>query len=126
MYIQRTVLVSPFIRFLLYYYSFIHSFINGSTALFVGPGPLLQVRYLFTQTVGLPGRVISPSQDLYLYTGQYTEKRIHKHPYLEDLNLGSQRPSEQRQYFVVTTRGKQLTKKIKNLSDTNPFQFLPS
>jgi hypothetical protein len=30
------------------------------------------------------------------------------------------------QLFLATTRGKQLTKKMKNLSDTNPFQFLAS
>jgi hypothetical protein len=42
---------------------------------FVGPWPLLQIRNIFfTQTVGLLGRVIGPSQGRYLRTGQ----RIHK------------------------------------------------
>jgi hypothetical protein len=36
-----------------------------------GPWPLLQFRnYFFTQTVGILGRVVSPSQSRYLYTGQ--------------------------------------------------------
>jgi hypothetical protein len=44
---------------------------------FVGPWPLLQFRnlFLFTQTVGLLGRVISLSQGRYLHTGQHKNKR---------------------------------------------------
>jgi hypothetical protein len=38
-----------------------------------GPWPLIQFRNHFLQTVGLFGRVISPSQGRYLHTGQ----RIH-------------------------------------------------
>jgi hypothetical protein len=45
---------------------------------FVGPWPLLQFRNLFTQTVRLLGRVISPSQGRYLHTGQY-KRRINAH-----------------------------------------------
>jgi hypothetical protein len=45
---------------------------------FVGPRPLLQFRDLLTQTVGLLGRVISPSQGLYLYTGQH-KHRLNAH-----------------------------------------------
>jgi hypothetical protein len=42
---------------------------------FVGPWPLLHFLYiLFTQTVGLLGQVISPSQGRYLHTGQYKHK----------------------------------------------------
>jgi hypothetical protein len=36
-----------------------------------GPRPLIQFRNQFTQTVGLLGRVISPSQHLYLNIGQH-------------------------------------------------------
>jgi hypothetical protein len=48
------------------------------------PWPLIQFRNHFSQTVGLLGRVISPSQGLYLITGQY-KHRIdgHKHPSLK-------------------------------------------
>jgi hypothetical protein len=42
-----------------------------------GPRHLIQSRNNFTQTVGLLGRVISPSQGRYLNTGQHTHnKRI--------------------------------------------------
>jgi hypothetical protein len=36
-----------------------------------GPWPLIQFRNHFSQTVGLLGRVIIPSQSLYLNTGQH-------------------------------------------------------
>jgi hypothetical protein len=54
-------------------HTYVHSFILSSMALqnFVGPWPLLQFRNLFTQTVALLGRVISPSQGRYLHTGQH-------------------------------------------------------
>jgi hypothetical protein len=45
---------------------------------FVGPWPLLQFRNHFAQTVGLLGQVISPSQGLYLHTGQH-KHRINTH-----------------------------------------------
>jgi hypothetical protein len=38
---------------------------------FVGPWPVLQFLDLFTQSVGLLGRGISPSQGRYLHTGQH-------------------------------------------------------
>jgi hypothetical protein len=38
---------------------------------FVGPWPLFQFLDLFTQSVGLLGRGISPSQGLYLHIGQH-------------------------------------------------------
>jgi hypothetical protein len=61
-------------------HSFIHSFINGSTALLLGPGLLFSfiIFFFFTQTVGLLGRVITPSQGLYLHTGQH-KHRINAH-----------------------------------------------
>jgi hypothetical protein len=59
--------------------SFIHSFIhhwlyNPS----FGPGLLFSFVIFFTQTVGLPGRVISPSQGCYIHTGQH-KHRINAH-----------------------------------------------
>jgi hypothetical protein len=39
-----------------------------------GPRPLLQFRNHFSQSVGLLGRVISPSQGRYLYTGQHKHR----------------------------------------------------
>jgi hypothetical protein len=43
-----------------------------------GPWPFIQFRNHFSQTVGLLGRVISPSQGRYLHMGQHKEnKRIH-------------------------------------------------
>jgi hypothetical protein len=52
---------------------------------FVGPWPLSQFRKLFTQTVGLLGRVISLSQGRYLYTGQH-KHRINAHTDIHTLN----------------------------------------
>jgi hypothetical protein len=59
----------------------IHSFINDSTALLLGPGLFFSFVIFFTQTVGLLERVISPSQGLYLHktTTQTQNKRIHTH-----------------------------------------------
>jgi hypothetical protein len=39
-----------------------------------GPRPLIQFRNHFSQTVGLLGRVISPSQGRYLHTGQHKQR----------------------------------------------------
>jgi hypothetical protein len=63
------------------------SLIRSSMALqpFVGPWPLLQFRNHFSQTVGLLGRVISPSQDRYLHTGQ-RKHRINAHT---DIHISS-------------------------------------
>jgi hypothetical protein len=36
-----------------------------------GPWPLIQFRKYFSQTVGLLGRMVSPSQVRYLNTGQH-------------------------------------------------------
>jgi hypothetical protein len=52
--------------------------------LFVGPWSLLQLRNLFTQTVGLLGRVINPPQIRYPHrTEQTQEKRTNIHSCLE-------------------------------------------
>jgi hypothetical protein len=81
-----------------------HSFIHSSMALqpFVRPWPLLQFRNHFLQSVGLLGRVISPSQGRYLHTGQHKlrKKRTHRHPYFEwDSNSRSQLSSERREFM---------------------------
>jgi hypothetical protein len=47
---------------------------------FLGPWPHISVsKSFFTHTVGLLGRVISPSQGLYLYTGEHKHRKTHKH-----------------------------------------------
>jgi hypothetical protein len=61
----------------------IHSFIHQllySTLL--GPGLFFSFVIFFTQTVGVLGRVISPSQGRYLNTWQHKTQnnRIHRHP----------------------------------------------
>jgi hypothetical protein len=67
---------------------------------FVGPWPLLQFRNIFTQTVGLLGRVISPSQGRYLHTGQQ-KHRINAHTGIHafewDSNRRSHSSSERKQ-----------------------------
>jgi hypothetical protein len=45
---------------------------------FFGPWPLFAVSLTYTQTVGLLGQEISPSQGLYLYTEQ-NKHRINTH-----------------------------------------------
>jgi hypothetical protein len=45
----------------------------------LGPGLIFQFLNIFTQTVELLVRVISPSQGLYLYTGQHKHRKTHKH-----------------------------------------------
>jgi hypothetical protein len=59
---------------------------------FVGPRPLFQFLDLFTQSLGLLGRGISPSQGRYLYTGQHKHSLdTNRHPCLKlDLNPRSQ------------------------------------
>jgi hypothetical protein len=74
--------------------SFIHQWLYS----FVGPWPLLQFRNLFTQSVGLLGRVISPSQGPYLHARRHTQdERAQSHKYLEwDSNPRSQQSRERR------------------------------
>jgi hypothetical protein len=51
---------------------------------FVRPWPLFCDIILYTQSVGLLGREISPSQGLYLYTEQHKHRiNAHRHPHLE-------------------------------------------
>jgi hypothetical protein len=51
---------------------------------FVGLWPLFQFLNLFTQSVGLLGRGISPSQGRYLHTGQHKHRiNAHRHPCLK-------------------------------------------
>jgi hypothetical protein len=63
----------------LLYNSWLH-FFHSSMALqpFVGPWPLLHFHKHFTQSVGLHGWVISPSQGLYLHRVQH-KHRINVH-----------------------------------------------
>jgi hypothetical protein len=70
-------------------HSFIHSFIHHwFYNPLLGPGLFFSFVIIFAQTVGLLGRVISPSQGRYLYTGQHKQnKRTHRHPCLEWDNL---------------------------------------
>jgi hypothetical protein len=49
----------------------IHSFINGSTVLSLGTGLFFSSVIIFTQSVGLLGRLMGPSQGRYLHTGQH-------------------------------------------------------
>jgi hypothetical protein len=57
-----------------------HSYFHSPIALhpFVGPWSLLQFRNLFTQSIGLLGREIRPSQGTYLQTRQH-KRRINTH-----------------------------------------------
>jgi hypothetical protein len=75
--------------------------------------PLMVSRFSYflwicSQSVGLLGRVIGPSQGLYLNTGQHKHRktRTHtKHPCPKwDSNPRSQRPSERKQFMPQTAR----------------------
>jgi hypothetical protein len=63
-----------------------------------GPGLFFDFVIFFTQSVGLLGRGISPSQGRYLHTEQHKqEKRAHRHPCFElDSNPRSQLSRERR------------------------------
>jgi hypothetical protein len=54
--------------------------------LFVGHWPLVQFRNPFTQTVGLLGRVIGPSQGRCLHTGQH-KHRVNAHKDVDVLTV---------------------------------------
>jgi hypothetical protein len=63
--------------------SFIHSFVRSFIREWIyspllDPGLFFSFVIFFTQTVGLLGRVISPSQGRYLHTGQH-KHRINAH-----------------------------------------------
>jgi hypothetical protein len=79
-------------------YSFSHQWLYSPL---LGPGLFFSFVIYFTQTVGLLGRVISPSQGCYLHTGQHKQnKRTHRQPCIEwDSNPRSQRLSERRQFM---------------------------
>jgi hypothetical protein len=79
--------------------------IYGSTAL-LGLDRFFSFVIFFTQTVGLLGRGISPSQGRYLDTEQHKHRiNEHSHPCLEwDSNPRSQCSSERRQ-FMLRPRG---------------------
>jgi hypothetical protein len=79
-----------------------------------GPRPLIQFRNHFSQTAGLLGRVISPSQGRYLNTGQH-QHRINaythtEYPCLEwNSNPRSQRQSRRRLFMPLSTQPLWLT-----------------
>jgi hypothetical protein len=61
--------------------------------------------WIYTQSVGLLGGLIGPSQGLYLNTGQHKHRinaHTHtKHPFPKwNSNPRSQRPSERRQFML--------------------------
>jgi hypothetical protein len=51
------------------------SFINGCTAVLLGPGRFFSVIIFFTRTVGFLGQSISPSQGRYLHTEQHKHNK---------------------------------------------------
>jgi hypothetical protein len=61
---------------------FIHQWLYSPL---LGPGFFFSFVMFFTQSVGLLGRVISPSQGRYLHTGQH-KHRIHVHTDIHALN----------------------------------------
>jgi hypothetical protein len=63
-------------------YILIRSFIHeGLYSPLLGPGLFFSSIIIFTQTVGLFGRVISLSQGRYLHTGQHKHRiKAHRHP----------------------------------------------
>jgi hypothetical protein len=68
-----------FLCFFFYYQPFIHSFIHSFIHKWLygpllDPGLFFSFAIIFTQTVGLLGRVISPSQGRYLNTGQHKHR----------------------------------------------------
>jgi hypothetical protein len=81
--------------------SFMHSFIHSSMALQPLLGPVLSLSFIifFTQTVGLFGRVINPSQGHYLHTGQHKHRINATYSFEWDSNPWSQLSSERRQFM---------------------------
>jgi hypothetical protein len=77
-----------------------HSFIHQSLySPLLGPGLFFSFVIFFTQTVGLLGQVISPSQGRYLHIGQYN-KRTYRHPRFEwDSKPRYQRSNERRHFM---------------------------
>jgi hypothetical protein len=84
---------------------FIHSFIQQCLySPFIGPWPLLQFRDLVTQTAGPLGRMISPSQGLYLYTGQH-KHRINTQTSMPRVGFEPTIPASERAKTVVAWSG---------------------
>jgi uncharacterized membrane protein (DUF485 family) len=70
--------VTPTKTLYIYIHSFIHSFVHQwLSSPLLGPDIFFSFIIFFTQTVGLLGRVISPSQGLYLHTGQHNHRKMH-------------------------------------------------
>jgi hypothetical protein len=67
------------------YFIIIHHFIHQwDYRPLMGPTLFFSYAFFFTQTVGLVGRVMSPSQGRYLHTGQHKHRiNAHTHPRLE-------------------------------------------
>jgi hypothetical protein len=83
--------------------AFIHSFIHQWLySHLLGPGLFFSFVIFFTQTVGLLGRVISPSQGRYLHTGQ------HKHR----INAYTHQTSMPWMGFEPTIPASELAKKV--------------
>jgi hypothetical protein len=83
-------------------FSFIHQWFYSPL---LRPGLFLSF-VIYTQSVRLLSRVISPSQGRYLHTGQHKHRiNAHGHPCLKwDSNSLSQRSSERRQFMPSTAR----------------------
>jgi hypothetical protein len=62
-----------FITFAMFFY------IYSSYTVLLRCRGLFVILWIFTQSVGLLGRVIGPSQDLYLNTGQHKHRITHTH-----------------------------------------------
>jgi hypothetical protein len=87
----------------LYFSLNIHSYLNGCTAL-CWALTAFSISYSYTQSIGLLGRGISPSQGL--YTGQHKHRiNAHRYPCLGwDSNPQSQRSSERREFILYAAR----------------------
>jgi hypothetical protein len=69
----KEIVMNSFVIYTLYKIYFSFSFLTALPA-HSGPWSLIQFRNNFLQTVGLLGRVISPSHGLYLNTGQHKRR----------------------------------------------------
>jgi hypothetical protein len=93
---------------------------------FVGPWPLFQFLDLFTQSVGLLGRGISPLQGRYLHTGQHKHRiNAYRHPCLKwDSNPRSQSLSERRQFMYQSARPLRLANSpVQELKNSTPVML---
>jgi hypothetical protein len=82
-------------------------FICPNIRFFYIPSTYTVLVWIYIQSVRLLGRVISPSQGLYLNTGQHKYRKTHTHTHTHinhpcpkwDSNTRSQRPRERRQFM---------------------------